>query len=231
MRRILRRLDEASRGDLLRRSRYQSKARWQKRLNYRISDFRGVDLKELFNNGTFVYNTPIKDYVCTIAFDGALDAIKKAVKNTSSVKQITLNQIAKALVWAYNNEDVRINCTCKDYFYRFRYNSTQGKYQHGQGENRPTKITNPLNNKGSCCKHLDLLLANESWIGKCASVITEFIKAYPDKAAYYLYDNPNERKKKSFDEYDKDKEVPEDNEDTLELKEPDETVEIETEEN
>ena len=185
-------LVEETRGQLLRRSRYQSKKRYLKRLNYTISDFRGLDLKELFENDNFVYNTPIKDYICTIEFPNALTEIKKALKGISDINKVNIQLISKALIKAYNNEDkVRIWCTCPDWKYRFSFHATQGGYNAGgHKENRPAKITNPRNNIGAACKHLDLLLSNHNWVTKTASVITQFIKAFPEKAAFYLLDTP-----------------------------------------
>lgn len=180
-------LFEETRGSLLRRSRYQSKTRYQKRLNYTISDFRGLDLKELFENDVFLYNTPIKDYICTIKFPGALTEIKKALKGVTDINKVNVQLISKALVKAYNNADnMQVFCTCPDFHYRFSAWATRGGYSAGAPERRPAKITNPNNNIGAVCKHLDLLLSNHAWVTKTASVITQFIKAFPEKASLYL---------------------------------------------
>lgn len=365
--------EDAYRGDLLRRSRYQSKKRYNKRLNYKVSDFRGLDLQELFENNKFVYNTPIKNYVCTIAFDNPLDNIKKYVKNTKNVNDITLQMLTKALIWAYNNEKVQVNCTCPDYClypsteikllsgevvtvetlldryklgedlwvystdekgdfkpghvkdvwikgqvkefikvtldngqdilttpehpymkrtgeyveaqnlqvndslmplyflnnhnydhrvvniervvfeepvpvydievdkwnnfyvnagvilhncYRYKYWATRGGYNYGTKETRPANITNPNNNIGAVCKHLDLLLSNENWVGKTASVLNQFIRAYPEKATYYLYDNPEDKLLNP----ERDEEVPDEEEDEVEVPETEDDIDIDVEE-
>ena len=75
-------LSEVSRKDLISKSRKGSKERYQKRLNYQVSNFRGVDLDKFFNKDYFVYESPVKDgeYVCTIAFPGVLTELRDVVK-------------------------------------------------------------------------------------------------------------------------------------------------------
>lgn len=54
--------------------------------------------------------------------------------------------------------DVKVDCTCNDFKYRFRYVASE--YDASiKSESRPTRITNP-NFDGVICKHLDYLLSN-----------------------------------------------------------------------
>lgn len=181
---------EVSRKDLVAKSRVQSKKRYQKRLNYQVSNFRGVDLKQMFENDYFVFKTPIKDYVCVIAFPGVFTQLRQVVKTThGDVKRINLQMVIKALRRAFDaTDDIKVDCTCADWRYRFAYWATQNGYKYGDPENRPSEITNPDDAIGSTCKHLNLLLSNKRWLTKAASVVNSFIKTYPDKAALYLYD-------------------------------------------
>ena len=181
---------EVTRKDLVTKSRVQSKDRFKKRLNYQVSNFRGVDLKQMFENDYFVFKTPIKDYVCVIAFPGVFSQLRKVVKEThGDVHKINLQMVIKALRRAFDaTDDVKVDCTCADWRYRYAYWATQNGYKYGSPETRPSDITNPDDAIGSTCKHLDLLLSNKRWLVKAASVVNSFIKAYPDKAAKYLYD-------------------------------------------
>ena len=207
---------EVSRKDLVAKSRIQSKKRYQKRLNYQVSNFRGVDLKQMFENDYFVFKTPIKDYVCVIAFPGVFTQIRKVVKEThGDVRKVNLQMVIKALKRAFDaTDDVKVDCTCADWRYRYAYWASQNKYKFGEPETRPSDITNPDDAIGATCKHLNLLLSNKRWLTKAASVVNSFIKAYPDKAALYLYDE---------DEIVKDK-VPDEEEETP-VKEPNESEE------
>ena len=181
---------EVSRSYLLTKSRSQSRSRYNKRMNHQVTDFRGVDLEELFENDYFVFTTPIKDYAVTVAFSGVFQELKDVVRMTAGdPNKITLQMVIKALSRAYDSaDDVRVNCTCPDYFYRYSYVASRGGYKFGEPQNIPARITNPNNDIGATCKHLDLLLSNKRWLTKAASVINSFIKAYPAKASAYLYD-------------------------------------------
>lgn len=181
---------EVSRKDLLVKSRSQSKTRYNKRLNYQVSNFRGVDLKELFENDYFVFSTPIKDYVCTVAFPGVFSSLKSVIKSTrGDPSKINLQMVIRALRIAFDKtDDVKVNCTCGDWVYRLSYWASQHGYKYGPLETRPSDITNPDDTLGATCKHLNLLLSNKRWLTKAASVVNAFIKTYPDKAAKYLYD-------------------------------------------
>lgn len=183
-------LIEVSRKDLVLKSRTQSKTRFNKRLNYQVSNFRGVDLQQMFENDYFVFNTPIKDYVCTIAFPGVFTSLKQVVRSTAGdPSRINLQMVIRALRIAFDaTDDVKVNCTCADWIYRFAYYATKNGYKYGPPENRPSDITNPDDTLGATCKHLDMLLSNKRWLVKAASVVNAFIKTYPDKAANYLYD-------------------------------------------
>lgn len=183
-------LSEASRKDLVTKSRLQSKTRYKKRLSYQVSNFRGVDLKEMFENDYFVFKTPIKDYTCVIAFPGVFTQLRQVVKEThGDPSKINLQMVIKALRRAFDaTDDVKVDCTCADWRYRFAYYATVNGYKYGTPETRPSDITNPDDALGATCKHLDLLLSNKRWLVKAASVVNSFIKTYPDKAALYLYD-------------------------------------------
>lgn len=181
---------EVTRKDLIAKSRVQGKKRFKKRLNYQVSNFRGVDLREMFENDYFVFNTPIKDYVVTIAFPGVFTELRNVIKSThGDPSRINLQMVIKALRRAFDaTDDVKVNCTCADWYYRFSYWATQNGYKYGEPQRIPSDITNPDDALGATCKHLDLLLSNKRWLTKAASTVNAFIKAYPEKAAHYLYD-------------------------------------------
>ena len=187
---------EVTRKDLVTKSRVQSKTRYKKRLNYQVSNFRGVDLKQLFENDYFVFKTPISNYVCIVAFPGVFTQLRKVVKQThGDVNRINLQMVIKALSRAFDaTDDVKVDCTCADWKYRYAYWASQNGYKYGPAEDRPSDKTNPDDTLGATCKHLNLLLSNKRWLTKAASVVNAFIKAYPDKAAKYLYDEDEIKK-------------------------------------
>ena len=56
----------------------------------------------------------------------------------------------------------------------------------GEKETRPSDITNPYDTKGRGCKHILLVLSNNSWLTKVASVIFNYIN-YMEKHYQNLY--------------------------------------------
>ena len=223
-------LVEASRQDLIgkyRRDGQKGNERFQKRTNYLVSNFKGLDLDALFNKDKFKYTTPIKDYKCVIEFDKPLSAIKDTIKGTSGIDDITVQMITEAFLHAYNRDrKVKVSCSCPDYLYRHKYWATRKGYNAGDPENRPSEITNPNDDQGPACKHIATLLDSIDWIAKAAANVLQFIKTYPDKAVNYLYDNPEELEKpeEEPEEPEQDEEV-EEVEETSETEESEETTE------
>lgn len=202
-------LDEASRRDLITKSRTGSKKRYKKRLNYQVSNFKGVDLSELFNNNYLVFTTPIKDYVCTIAFPGVLTELREVVESTNGdARKINYQMVLKALRRAFDKtDDVKVRCTCPDFKYRFMYWADHYGYLYGPptpGTEEFPDITNPDDSLGATCKHLNLFLSNKRWLIKAASVVNSLIKTYPDKAAVYLYDEEEIVRSDEVDEKEED---------------------------
>jgi hypothetical protein len=186
-------LTEVDRKSLIRRSRHDSKDRYRRRLKYEVSNFRGVDLKELFENDYFVFTTPINGYEVTVAFPGVFTMLKKVIKSTSGdPTKINLQMVIRAMARAFDaTDDVKVRCTCSDFKYRFMYWAWKNEYLYGDpdpGTEEFPEKTNPDDKLGATCKHLNLLLSNKRWLTKAASVVNAFIKAYPEKAAHYLYD-------------------------------------------
>lgn len=186
-------LIEVSRKDLISKSRQGSPTRYNKRLNYQVANFRGVDLDKFFNQDYFVYETPVNDYTVTIAFPGVLTELREVVKATNGdVNKINYRLVLKALRIAFDKtDDVKVRCTCADFVYRYMYWALRNRYLYGppiSGTQKFPKKTNPDDSLGAVCKHLDLFLSNKRWLIKAASVVTSLIKAYPEKAATYLYD-------------------------------------------
>ncbi len=190
-------LTEASKSDLANKSRGQSPERWGRRLNYQVSDFKGVDFAQLFVNDYFVFRTPIGKssksmYTCTLAFHGALTELRKVAKATrGDATKVNLQLVIKALRQAFDKaNDVKVRCTCPDFRYRYEYWARKGDYLFGKGNNKTRKfpeIRNPRNNIGATCKHLDVLLSNKRWLTKSAKVVNDLIRVFPEKAAKYLY--------------------------------------------
>lgn len=156
--------------------------RYQKRLRSKIANtvknFNEIDMQSLFVHNILTVNIPVKgetdNYLVRIKFGGFLDFLRTQLERQNNI--LNLRAITVALTQAFNQADVLIGCSCSDFFYRFGYWSTMKGINSGPPERRPSKITNPKNNKGPGCKHVMLVLSNNSWIIKVSSVINNYIK-------------------------------------------------------
>lgn len=157
------------------------KSRFEKRVKSRFStsvkEYNSIDMNSVFREGILTIGIPIRgetgDYIVRIKFGGFLEQLQK---EASRIGKVDLRTITRALIEAFNREDVYISCNCADFRYRFKYWATINDINSEDPENRPSNITNPSNNKGPGCKHILLVLSNTQWILKVSSVINNYIK-------------------------------------------------------
>ena len=189
-------ITEATRNASLNKSKSsaQGKIRFNKRrrskvLN-RVNDYKKIDMNRFFKNDELELEVGIHgetdDYVVKIMLEGVLKEIQKdAVVGTP----IKLQQISRALVRAFNSEDVYFHCSCPDFKYRFDYWSTKNNTNSGPQQPSNGKwIRNPDDSLGSGCKHILLVLSNSRWISKVASVINNYIKYIQNHQPGLYYD-------------------------------------------
>lgn len=186
---------EASRKELVAKTKSQSPERFKKRLSYGPRDYHGVDMKDLLVNDTLTFTTPVGDYICTISFKGVFKYLKKEVgQNPRNVRNkrnrinLDLQGVIRALNRAFDAADVLVDCSCPDFYYRYSYVATKNGYKYGTPQDIPADIRNPHDDKGGQCKHLTALLSNKKWISRVASAINSYLKAYPEVANRYLLD-------------------------------------------
>lgn len=157
------------------------RSRYEKRVNSRVAstvkEFNEIDMQSLFVYNILTINVPVRgetdNYLVRIKFGGFLDILRRQLDRQGGV--LDLRAITRSLLDAFNQDDVYIHCTCPDYQYRFSYWSSIKDINAGPPEIRPAKITNPRNDKGPGCKHIMLVLSNNSWLIKVASVINNWI--------------------------------------------------------
>lgn len=160
---------------------FKGKNRYQRRLYSRLAssvkNFNSIDMNKLFKDDILDVDIDVKGetnvYVVRISFSGILDELHNFL-NTG--KQLDRKIISKALVRAFNGDDVYINCTCPDFRYRGKYWATKNNILIGAPEDRPSNITNPNDSKGPGCKHISLALSDSSWLIKVSSVIYNYIE-------------------------------------------------------
>lgn len=196
------RLFEDSRSKLLSKSKkadnyapsnqHFGKNRYERRLKSRVShsvrDYNSINMNRLFKDNLLDVSVQVTGetdtYHVKIAFGGFLDYLHTELERNN--EELNLKVVSRALVSAFNSDDVYIFCSCADWKYRFSYFATKNSITSGDPENRPSDITNPRDTKGSGCKHVLLVLNNTSWLLKVASVIFNYVN-YMEKHYQRLY--------------------------------------------
>ena len=187
-------LTEATRNDLLNKSKNSVKGRQRlaRRKKSKISgstrEFNRIDMNKLFKDDILTVEIGVigetDNYTVKISFGGFLDILHEELSRNNGT--LNLQVIIRALVRGFNKDDVFVNCSCPDMYYRYSYVATRNKYMSGPPQTIPAPIRNPHDTLGSACKHVLLVLSNHSWIIKVASVIMNYIK-YMERNYQKLY--------------------------------------------
>jgi hypothetical protein len=145
-------------------------------------------MNKLFKDNILDVNVEVNgetdNYIVTMSFGGFLDLLHEQLEKNNNI--LDLRTISRALVSAFNSDNVYIHCSCADWKYRMAYWATVTDINSGEPESRPSDITNPNNTKGPGCKHALLVLSNNTWLIKVSSVIHNYIE-YMKKHYERLY--------------------------------------------
>ena len=159
---------------ILRVAKGSDSSRMNKRTSYSSYRLVGVDTNELRRSGDLVLQFEVKSpedsYKVSLKLLGYQLYYDIYYQNTNNI----YSAINKALEWSLKNADIKVNCTCPDFKYRFAYVATQHDYKYGDPETRPAKVRNP-NNKGRVCKHiLAVLMRPSNYTRKLESILYKF---------------------------------------------------------
>lgn len=186
------------------RNRYQR--RTKSSVANSVKEFNSIDMNNLFKMGILTVNINVQGetnkYLVRISFGGFNEILRDFIEKNNG--KLDLRSIIRTLAIGFEREDVYIHCSCPDWRYRMDY----WAHKHGTAStskpddplDRPAKITNPHDTKGAGCKHVLLVLNNNSWIIKVASVIWNYInymkeyreKLYADIIYPSIYGKPYE---------------------------------------
>ncbi len=145
-------------------------------------------MNKLFKDNILTINIEVigetDTYTVRISFGGFLDLLQEELARNNDT--LELKVIIRALLTGFNRDNVYIGCNCPDFQYRYSYFATRNQITSIDPENRPSDITNPDDSLGSGCKHVLLVLSNNSWLRKVASVIHNYI-LYMEKHYFSMY--------------------------------------------
>ncbi len=165
------------------------KRRTKSQIQNTVQAMNAIDMDKLFKKDILTIDIPVHgetdNYKVKISYVGFLDLVKKEVQRSGIC---TLREVSRAAINAFNSNDIFINCSCPDYRYRYNYWRSKQGQNSAEPENRPSNITNPHDKLGSSCKHVLLVLSNNSWVLRVARVIWAYIN-YMEKHYKKLYAN------------------------------------------
>lgn len=171
-------LSEVNRHELVLKSIRQSPERVERSKGYKITGKMEIDVDEFLNKDIITVEIPVNDYICTIEFHNVIETVAWVVDRQWK-GNVNYDSVEKALSKALDAEkNLRVNCTCPDFYYRYSYVATRNGYKFGKLQLTPAPIRNPHNNIGSFCKHLIMILKNKVWVHKLASVVMYLIREY-----------------------------------------------------
>lgn len=190
----LQRLNEDSRSSLLAKSKRSQKGlqRFKQRVKSRVANtvkqYNAIDMNKLFKEDILTVDINVKgetdSYIVKISFGGFCEFLQDQVERQGG--RLDYKAVTRALINGFNQDDVYIKCSCPDAQYRFAYWQTKNGIISGDPEERPSDITNPDDTLGSSCKHVLLVLSNNSWLLKVGSTIYNYIN-YMEKHYQKLY--------------------------------------------
>lgn len=151
-----------------------------------VKDYNKIDMDTFWKKDILKFKVRVEgetdNYFVTVEFSNILPRIQKQIKDNRN--KLEIKCIYQALFQALNSSDVKVDCLCPDFKYRFRVWATKNGYNAGEKESREAKITNPADNLGSACKHVLCVLNNAEWLQKIASVINNYINYCKDNMEY-----------------------------------------------
>ena len=190
-------LNEATRNQLLVKSRkgasYKDASkgnRWTAKSKSKVAntvkDYNKIDMDTFWKKDKLTFKIKIEGetdtYFVTVEFNDILNKIESRIKQNKN--KLEIKCIYDSLLQALNSSDVKVDCTCPDFKYRFKVWATRNDYNAGDAETREAKITNPGDNLGAACKHILCVLNNAEWLQKIASVINNYINYCKDNMEY-----------------------------------------------
>lgn len=196
-------LNEDSRSQLIQRSKKgaeykgdksKGKNRYERRLHSRISHsvatYNNIDMNRLFKDNILDVSVVVQgetdDYLVRMSFGGFLDYLHNQLNQNN--KKFDTRTITRALVSAFNSDQVKIHCNCPDWKYTMAFWATKNDIDSVENEQNSNGkwIRNPDDTKGAGCKHSLLVLSNNTWLMKVASVIRNYVN-YMEKHNEKLY--------------------------------------------
>lgn len=145
-----------------------------------VKAYNQIDMNDFFKRDILVIKIPVQgetdNYIVSIKLEGVCAEIAKNIKSNNN--KFEFRTVIQALTKIFNIGNVFVNCTCPDYQYTYTYwnivnNVSTEDSAHNPGPGKG--IRNNTDDKGRGCKHVLLVLSNQDFLMKTASVIVNYI--------------------------------------------------------
>ena len=190
----LHKVEEATRNELLAKSKKQTITRYNKAAGYKGFSIVDIDTTSMLTTNSLRVTCRVGDYYDTVEMQNILFWIQMEAEKDSSYHkkyQLTTKGITAAIQQAIDGLDLKVDCECRDWKFRMSYMATKFGYKYGKPENRPAKITNP-NDYGALCKHLISMLSNKKWLQQVTGTVMDFCEKRINDINKYLRVKPGE---------------------------------------
>lgn len=186
-------INEVTRLDILQKSKTKTKLnRYSRRMGVQNISILRIGILELLyldQPDLDVYFDINDNYRVSIKFMNFMDGVRSlfhqfsdrirkegGVNVSKTMREIVEVSLDNALTY----DDIRVDCTCPDFQYRFAYVAYINDYNFSTPQTIPAEIRNPGNN-GSACKHVIKVLSRPSlWKAKVVTGVMNVIKRNPD---------------------------------------------------
>ena len=143
-----------------------------------VKSYNTIDMNDFFKRDILTVNTPVtgetNNYNVAIKLEGVLTEIAKNIK--ANQNKFEFRTVMQSLTKVFNTGDVKIKCNCDDFKYRFAHSLIiNGDSVDGTDKDPGPGKTGMANTQGKGCKHILLVLSNQDWLMKTASVINNYI--------------------------------------------------------
>lgn len=163
--------------------------RLEKSAGYKGFSISDIDTSTILTNNSLVIHLQVGDYDDVVELEDILYWVQISAENTNSYtkNQINTKVVTQAMMNSIDGMDIKLDCTCKDWQYRFAYQATILGYKYGEKEGRPNEDAraNP-ENRGGVCKHLTAVLSNKRWLQQVTSTFMDWIENNIDGVNKYL---------------------------------------------
>jgi hypothetical protein len=161
----------------------KGKNRWERKKYSKVSsqtkEFNDINMNDVFKKDILTIKIPVigetDKYVVNIQMEGVIAELARNIKSNHNVFEFKV--IIQALTKIFNTTNLKVKCDCKDYLYRYKHNLiiNNNSVDDSASDPGPGKTGMTAEHKGQGCKHILLVLSNQDWIMKIASVIKNYI--------------------------------------------------------